>query len=226
MAEGNSRVLKNVLSGAGIIAGHYKKNYFCRVPLNLQTFQMKKLLGLILIFQLVFISLMAQNGFPAIDKSPMDMAYFPVGYPVLKIQDKATEPLVARVVYSRPSRGGRPIFGGLVKNGDVWRLGANEATEIQFFQSVHIDGKKIKAGRYTLYAIVKDNTWTLIFNKENDTWGSFKYDMKKDVLRTEVSTQKIETMVENLSMIFEKTGTGCNLNIAWENTKVSLPITF
>lgn len=187
---------------------------------------MKKLLGLIVIFQLVFISLMAQNGFSAIDKSPMDMAYFPSGYPVLKIQDKATDPLVARVIYSRPSRSGRAIFGGLVKNGEVWRLGANEATELQFFQTVHIDGKKVKAGRYTLYALVKENTWTIILNKETDTWGSFKYDIKKDILRTDLTTQKVDAMVENLSMAFEKTSTGCNLNIAWENTRVSLPITF
>ncbi len=187
---------------------------------------MKKLLGLIVIFQFVFLSLIAQNSYPAIDKSPMDMSYFPVGYPVLKIQDKATDPLVARLIYSRPSRGGRAIFGGLVKNGDVWRLGANEATEIQFYKTVHVDGKKIKSGRYTLYAIVKDNAWTIIFNKENDTWGSFKYDIKKDLLRTEVPTQKIDTLVENLSMMFEKIATGCNLNIAWENTKISLPITF
>ena len=217
---------KIVLNGRIIGFRQFKKNYFCPVSFNLQTFQMKKLLGLIVIFQLVFLSLVAQNGYPAIDKSPMDMAYFPVGYPVLKIQDKATDPVVARVIYSRPSRGGRAIFNGLVKNGEVWRLGANEATEIQFFQTVHIDGKKIRSGRYTLYAIVKDNAWTIIFNKENDTWGSFKYDTKKDVLRTDVNTQKTDALVENLSMVFEKTATGCNLNIAWENTKVSLPITF
>jgi hypothetical protein len=187
---------------------------------------MKKLIGLILVFQLVFISLMGQSAFPPIDKSSMDMAYFPVNYPVLKIQDKANDPLIARVVYSRPQRSGRTIFGGLVKNGEVWRLGANEATEIQFFQTVHIDGKKIRSGRYTVYAIVNDNAWTLIFNKETDTWGSFKYDTKKDVLRVDVNVQKIDTLVENLSMVFEKTATGCNLNIAWENTKVSLPIAF
>ena len=35
-----------------------------------------------------------------LDKSPLDMAYFPEDYPVLKIKDKAKEPLVARVIYS------------------------------------------------------------------------------------------------------------------------------
>jgi hypothetical protein len=114
----------------------------------------------------------------------------------------------------------------LVKNGDVWRVGANEATEIQFYKTVHINGKKVRNGRYTLYAIVGDNNWTLILNKETDTWGSFKYDSKKDLLRMEVPVQKTENPVENLSMMFEKTTSGCNLNIAWESSKVSLPIIF
>lgn len=188
---------------------------------------MRKFFVLLTLFQLAFMGLLAQNnGIPAVDKSPMDMSYYPSNYPVLKIQDKITEPLVARVVYSRPQRAGRTIFGGLVKNGEVWRLGANEATEIEFFRSVKIGGKKIKTGRYTLYAIVSDNSWTLILNRETDTWGSFKYDMKKDIVRTEVTMQKTEGLVENMSMYFEKTAVGCNLNIAWENTKVALPIIF
>lgn len=188
---------------------------------------MKKFITLLLVFQMAFFCLLAQNsGIPAVDKSPMDMSYYPAGYPVLKIQDKITESLVARVVYSRPQKAGRPIFGGLVKNGEIWRLGANEATEIEFFRSVKIGGKKIKAGRYTLYAIVNDNSWTMIVNKETDTWGSFKYDIKKDLVRTDVTLQKTDGPVENMSMYFEKTAVGCNLNIAWENTKVALPIIF
>lgn len=188
---------------------------------------MKKVFILLCVSQLFLISLLAQNaGLPAVDKSPMDMSYYPANYPVLKIQDKITEPLVARVIYSRPQKSGRTIFGGLVKNGEVWRLGANEATEIEFFRSVHIGDRKVKAGRYTLYAIVNDNSWTIIVNKETDTWGSFKYSSKKDVVRTDVTLQKTEAPVENLSMVFEKTAVGCNLVVAWDNTKVALPITF
>ncbi len=187
---------------------------------------MRKILLLVAFFQMAFFCLLAQNNIPPVDKSPMDMSYFPVNYPVLKIQDKATEPLAARVLYSRPQKAGRPIFGGLVKNGEVWRLGANEATEIEFFRQVRIGGKKVKAGRYTLYAVVNDNNWTIILNKETDTWGSFKYDLKKDVARAEVTMQKTDSPVENLSMYFEKTAVGCNLNIAWENTRVALPIVF
>lgn len=169
----------------------------------------------------------AQNGtLPPTDKSPMDMSYYPANFPVLKIQDKITEPLVARVVYSRPQKAGRPIFGGLVEYGNIWRLGANEATEIEFFRHVKIGGKKISKGRYTLYALVNENTWTLIVNKETDTWGAFKYDPKKDLVRVEVPVQKTDIAVESLSMGFEKATAGISLIIGWDQVKVALPILF
>ena len=187
---------------------------------------MKKTIGLLVVFQLFFICLLAQTNFPPIDKSPMDMSYYPANYPVQKINDKVTEPLAARVVYSRPQKAGRSIFGGLVKYGEVWRMGANEATEIEFFKHVRFGGKKINKGRYTLYAIVNETSWTIIINKETDTWGSFKYDVKKDLVRKDVTVQKTDTILESLAMAFEKTNTGFNLVIGWDNVKVSVPFTF
>ena len=162
---------------------------------------------------------------PEVDKSPMDVSYYPNNYPILKIQNKATEPLVARILYSRPQKQGRKIFGELVEYGKVWRLGANEATEIELYKDVKIGGKKVSKGRYTLYAIVSENVWTLILNKDTDTWGAFKYDSKKDVLRTDVPVQKTDDVVESMSMLFEKSATGISLIIAWEQVKVTLPIT-
>lgn len=186
---------------------------------------MKKAIVLVILFQSFFICLLAQNGtMPPVDKSPMDMSYYPNNYPVLKIQDKVTEPLVARVIYSRPQKTNRPIFGGLVKYGELWRMGANEATEIEFYKQVKIGGKKISKGRYTLYAIVNETSWTIIINKDTDTWGSFKYDVKKDVVRTSIPIQKTDTFFESLAMAFEKTTSGFSLVIAWDNTKASLPI--
>ena len=163
---------------------------------------------------------------PVLDKSPMDIAYFPDGYPVLKIRDRAADFPVARLIYSRPQKAGRTVFGELVEYGKVWRMGANEATEIEFYQNIKIDGKKIQKGRYTLYAIVEQDKWTIIINKETDVWGSFKYDAKKDVLRTEVPVQKTTESVESLSMMFDKTFTGANLVVAWDNVKVAVPLTF
>ncbi len=168
----------------------------------------------------------AQVKFPPLDKSPMDMSYCPNSYPVLKIQDKITDPLVARVVYSRPQKNGRTIFGELVEYGKVWRLGANEATEIEFFKTVRINDKKVKKGRYTLYCIPYTDKWTLIINKETDTWGSFKYDEKRDLLRMDLPIQKQTDILDAFVMAFDKTTTGYNLNIAWDDIRVSLPIVY
>lgn len=166
----------------------------------------------------------AQSSFPAIDKSPMDISYYPSEYPVLKIKEQATEPLIIRVVYSRPKKEGRIIFGSLVEYGKVWRLGANEATEIEFYKQVYIGNKKIAKGRYTLYAIANETSWTFILNKETDTWGAFKYNAAKDIVRVNVPVEKIAEPVESLSMTFEKTSSAINLIVAWDNVKVILPI--
>ena len=152
------------------------------------------------------------------------MSYYPNNYPVLKIQDKATEPVLARVIYSRPQKNGRIIFGDLVEYGKVWRMGANEATEIEFYKNVKINGDKVAQGRYTLYAIPNADDWTFILNKDVDTWGAFKYDAQKDVIRTTVPIEKLNEGVEALSITFEKTDNGCNLVVAWDNVKASLPI--
>lgn len=167
---------------------------------------------------------MGQSKFPPMDKSPMDVSYYPVDYPILKIQNRATEPLVARVVYSRPQKSGRTVFGELVEYGKVWRLGANEATEVEFYKDVKIGGKKLKKGRYTIYALVNPDKWTIIFNTDTDVWGAFIYDAKKDVLRTDVPVQKNTVVLESLSMAFEKANGGFNLVAGWDDVMVKLPI--
>ena len=186
---------------------------------------MKKLIFPSLLFLLsVFAQAQTTNRIPELDKSPMDMSYYPSNYPILKIQNKATEDLVARVVYSRPQRQGRKVFGELVEYGKVWRLGANEATEIEFFQTVRMGNKKIQKGRYSLYALVNESTWTIILNKETDIWGAFKYDMEKDVVRVPVTVQVTEQISDAFYMYFEKASEGFNLVIGWEQFRVELPI--
>ncbi len=187
---------------------------------------MKKILNILTLVFFLAVVAGAQTKLPPIDKSPMDMSYCPNGYPVLKIQDKLTDPLVARVIYSRPQKNGRVIFGELVEYGKVWRMGANEATEIEFFKTVRINDKKVKKGRYTMYCIPYTDKWTIIFNKESDTWGSFKYDEKRDLLRIDLPVQKQNEILDAFVMAFDKSPTGYNLIIAWDDIKVSLPIVY
>jgi hypothetical protein len=166
------------------------------------------------------------NKLPALDKSPMDASYYPVNYPILRIQDKANEPLVARIIYSRPQKNGRNVFGELVAYNQVWRLGANEATEIEFYKDVKINGTKLKKGRYTIYCLPTADKWTMIVNKDTDIWGAFKYDEKKDLLRTTIPVQKLTDPVEALTIVFEKTNTGADLVMAWDTSLARLPIAF
>lgn len=186
---------------------------------------MRSLLTLIILC-FAFCTTRSQSKMPALDKSPMDMSYYPNNFPLLKIQDKITEPLIARVVYSRPQKAGRVIFGELIEYGKVWRLGANEATEIEFYKDVKISSSRIKKGRYTLYCIPYADKWTLILNKETDTWGSFKYDVKKDLLRVTIPVQKQTEPTEEFVMAFEKISNGASLVIAWDDVKLALPISF
>jgi hypothetical protein len=165
------------------------------------------------------------NTVPTLDKSPMDMVYFPANYPVLKIQEKVTQPPVARVIYSRPQTNNRTIFGDLIEYGKVWRLGANEATEVEFFKDVKIGGKKVVKGRYTMYALINPEQWTMILNKETDTWGSFKYDEKKDAVRMNVPVQKLPQTIDAFSLFFDKASAdSVNLVVEWDTVKVALPI--
>ena len=172
----------------------------------------------------------AQSRFPLMDKSPMDMSYYPTNYPILRIQpdkdkDKAPEPPVARVVYSRPQKNGRNVFGELLEYGNIWRLGANEATEIEFFRDVVIGNKLVQKGRYTLYAIPNQDKWTIIVNKDTDIWGAFKYDSSRDIVRVDVPVQKLNESLEAFSMVFEKAGEkSFLLTAAWDTMAVSLPI--
>ena len=106
------------------------------------------------------------NPFSVIDQSPMDMSYFPASYPLMKMEGKAPSLPVMRIIYSRPHRKGREIFGddekSLCRYGKEWRLGANEATEIEFFRDVSLKGNKLSKGRYIMYCkciLCKSGTW-------------------------------------------------------------------
>ena len=168
--------------------------------------------------------LKAQTKFPPVDKSPMDMSYYPNSYPVLKIQDKATELLTARVTYSRPQKNNRAIFGGLVEYNKVWRFGANENTEIEFFTDVTINNIKVKKGRYSMFAIPTKEKWTLIINKDLNSWGEYKYEQSKDVLRVDAPVQTSTEIAEVFYIYFDKAKNGFALNAGWDNVKITLPI--
>jgi hypothetical protein len=165
------------------------------------------------------------NPYAPVDLSPMDIAYLPADYTVKKMNGEITTLPVARVIYSRPHRQGRQIFGNIVKWGEPWRLGANEATEIQFFQSVTIQNNRIEKGTYILYAVPHEDRWTIVLNSNLYTWG-LKFNLAQDVARVDIPVSSRQQVIEYFTMVFESTAKGADLVIAWEDKEARLPIQF
>lgn len=176
----------------------------------------------LLVFVLAGQLLMSQPKPTDLDKSPMDISYNPANYPILKMRGQANGEPLARLIFSRPQKKGREIFGQEVKYNEVWRLGANEATELELFKNAAIGEKSVPKGRYTLYCIPAETKWTIIVSKDNYSWGSFTYKSDKDVARIDVPVQKNSEITEALSMYFEKD----NLIILWDYIKVEVPVSF
>lgn len=174
------------------------------------------------------LNLKKENPNPYVDKdvSIMDMTYYPPDYPSLKMHHLINTPPLARVIYSRPIKLGRKIFGGLVPYGKQWRLGANEATEIEFFKTATIQNRKIDPGRYILYCIPEETKWTIILNNDIYTWGK-EIDSSKDFLKFEVPVGKPTSVCEDFTMLFRDEGNNnAGLVMAWDSVAVNLPIKF
>ncbi len=164
------------------------------------------------------------SSFSPVDISPMDISYYPADYPKLKMEKTTSLPL-ARVIYSRPHLQGRQLFHDVLKYGEPWRLGANEATEFELYTDAIIQNKKIKAGRYILYSIPEQDKWTIVLNSNIDSWGLHP-DATKDVARFIVTVGQTNNSIEYFTMIFQQTAAGANLLMAWDNVEVKLPISF
>ncbi len=168
--------------------------------------------------------------FPGLDKSPLDVSYYPHDFAHDRkfAPDKiggADAAAVVRVIYSRPAKKEREIFGKLIPYGKVWRLGANEATEIKFYQDVILGGKPVKAGTYALFAIPDQNEWTIVLNSELDHWGAYSYKESLDVLRVKMPVKSTTDVVENLAVVFEKADAkAATMRIAWDKTMVEVPV--
>ena len=149
--------------------------------------------------------------FKGLDKSPLDMIQFP---------GNRGESQWARILYSRPQLNGRDI-SNLVPEGKVWRMGANESTELTLYLPMKIGGTSIPKGSYTLYAIPFENEMTLIINKATNVWGAYSYKKELDVIRVKAPLKEVEESLEAFSMIFDKEESGMVLHMGWGNYRAA-----
>ena len=190
---------------------------------------MKKVSIVIVLLCIVTLTTRAQE-FRGLDKSPMDMAYLPDDFahdrkfaPERELGNSA----IIKVVYSRPQKKDREVFGGMVKYNEIWRLGANETTEIKIYQDIKIGGATLKKGTYAMFAIPGEKEWTIIFNSALDEWGHYSYKEEHDVLRVTASTKINDTVVEAMSIQFEGLDEGkAVMRVAWDTVIAEVPITY
>ena len=128
--------------------------------------------------------------------------------------------------YSRPSAKGRIVFGELVPFDQVWRTGANAATKITFKEVAKIGGKTIQPGEYAIYTIPSKDLWTIIIHSNTSlrSIAGGAYKPSNDVFRFEIAP-KNNNYVETFTCQFSQVKTNAlMLDIAWENTLISIPI--
>ncbi len=176
----------------------------------------------------------AQEGqkrpdFAKIDKSVLDAAWLPRD---AVFREKPGDPTpAARVLYSRPLKAGRRIFGAdttfLVPYGKVWRMGANESVELRVYRPITLGGKKLAAGTYALYSVPGEKEWTIIVSSDTERWGAYAYSTKNDVARIPAAVKAATDPQEAFSMAFREDAPGkATLRMTWDNVEVAVPVTY
>jgi hypothetical protein len=174
---------------------------------------MKNIVVTFILMSVLFIEYGYSQKYALVDKSPLDVT--------ICRESRNAAPL-GKIYYSRPKLDGRTLEA-LAPTGKVWRLGANEATELVAYQNMTLGGKAIEKGNYTLYAIPNGASWTIIVNKDVDAWGAYSYSEAKDVARFDVPVKEIAESVENLSIDFNFKDSA--IHMAWGKSQVSIPFT-
>ena len=173
--------------------------------------------------------------------SVLVLAFFLGGKSFLREQTKKNSPeksatyskngMNLNVQYSSPFKKDRVIFGELVPYNTVWRTGANEPTTFSTDTNIHLGGKSLAAGRYAVWTIPGKQNWNIILNSEIPDWGVTILSGGKettrnpdtDVLEVTVPVQELPTPIESFTINFEEKEQ-LYLSLAWDSTKVSVPI--
>lgn len=134
------------------------------------------------------------------------------------------------VTYSQPYKKGRLIFGeekdgALQPYGKYWRLGANAATEITFSKNINFAGKPINAGTYRMYAVPGANSFQISLNSEVGVFLAVSEpNVSLDVVKVDLPVETAPE-TEQLMINFSSNSTGVKMDIIWDKTLISVPIT-
>lgn len=133
---------------------------------------------------------------------------------------------LAKICYSSPRARGREIMGELVPYDQPWRLGANEPTTLHLTAPATFGDVSLEPGSYAVYAVPGQEQWEIVVNGSTERWGiPIDEDVRsRDVGSVTVEPSSTDELVENLSLDFEESGDGASLVIAWERTRLEVPV--
>jgi len=136
-------------------------------------------------------------------------------------------PPTISIDYGQPHARGRTVSGALAGDlGQVWRLGANEATTLRTDVELTIGTVTVPKGAYTLAAETStDGAWKLIVNSKTGQWG-IPYDASTEVGRTPLSSRTLATPIETFTMWIIPAADGSasgEIRFAWGTREFSAP---
>lgn len=111
-------------------------------------------------------------------------------------------PAIVTVDYSRPSRRERMLVGGIIPYDEVWRTGANAATQLTTSVPISLAGIPLPAGKYTLWTLPSKSGVLLIVNGETGQWGT-AYRSSADVARRPMHVDSLANDVEDFTIRVE-----------------------
>ena len=128
------------------------------------------------------------------------------------------------ITYGRPYLKGR-VVGETVEPmvGQVWRLGADEATTLKTDADLMLGDTSIAAGEYTLFVLTTlttEDVWQLIVNNQTDQWG-LSYDESQDLARIDMDLEVLPQPADQLLIAVE----GGRLKVDWGTASASVPLT-
>jgi hypothetical protein len=174
--------------------------------------------SLLLVLAVVF------SGFVFLTAGLAQDAGGPLLSPPAKTECRFADGKKIAMAYSSPRMRRRKIYGELVPWGEVWRVGANDATTFVTNSDVTVDGKIVPAGSYTLFAIPLPTKWTLVISKKTGEWGIPYPGESSDFLRGNMTVGKLPAPLENMTIGFDSAGSVCTMHVDWETTRASVQI--
>jgi hypothetical protein len=125
--------------------------------------------------------------------------------------------------YKRPVARGRELFGTLVPWGRIWTPSADSAAVLTVSDPITVNGERLPAGSYGIWAIPDSASWTVIFSGKSAAFH-LRYPEGQDVLRVQAKPTKgdyVETLLFDFPMV---DADSARLELHWGDTVVPLTL--